>query len=85
MGTLRRCDRVCSHVLQREYHVNAPEHEYPVLHLDFPSGHRRQLLATRRDLARLQRAAKGAEESAPCRGDHIIDGGAGVPSSRKTR
>ena len=48
---------------QRESDVNTAQHEHAVLHFDLSTGNRLQPPFARTDPARLQRAAKGAEES----------------------
>jgi hypothetical protein len=69
-----RCrDFVGVDLFQRERHVDPPEHQHTFLDLDFAARHRRQPISACHDLARLQRAAQGSEQSTTCRRDDIID------------
>ena len=54
-------------------HVNPPDHEHAVFGFDFARHVRAQLAAARVDLARLQRAAKGAEHSTGRRRHDVVE------------
>jgi hypothetical protein len=56
-------------------HMNATDDQHFSLEFDFSSDLSRQFLLTCVNFARLQRASEGANQSAACRGDHIIEGG----------
>ena len=60
-------------VLQGEDDVDAPQHEHTSLDFDFAVGDGRQTAFAGNDPARLQRAAKGAEQSSASCGDHVVD------------
>jgi hypothetical protein len=75
VGTFRRRDLVRGDALQREHDMNPPEHEDALVDLDFAVCHGFESISACRDLARLQRAAQGTEQSATGRSDHIIDCG----------
>ena len=53
--------------------VNPADDEDALLRFDFPDDIRRQLAAARVNLARLQRAAKRAEESTAGRRDDVVE------------
>ena len=61
--------------VERVHHVDAPEHEHPVLELDLTDGLTGEPPVTGTDLARLQRAPEGADESAGRRRHDVVDGG----------
>ena len=56
-------------------HMNPPDHQDVVLQLDFTDGFRDETIVRCRNLARLQRASKGAGESAGGGGDNVVQGG----------
>lgn len=73
VGPLRRVHLLRRDPLEGHDDVDSLEHEYAVLDLDFPDGIRGQEPATCADLARLQRATKGTEQSTAGGGDDVID------------
>ena len=75
MGPFRRRDLVRGDILQCEHDMNTPEHQHAVLDLDFAVCHGVQATPACDDLARLQRAPKGTEQSTTSRGDDIVDRG----------
>ena len=70
----RRRHVVGGDLFQREHHVDPAEHQHALLDLHFAARHRRQPISTCRDLARLQRAPQGTEESTTCRSHDVVDG-----------
>ena len=64
---------LCRGEVQRD--MNALDDENPVFVFHFADDFGGELAAGRIDLARLQRASKGAEESAAGGGDEVVDGG----------
>ena len=65
----------CVWRVERVHHVDAPEHEHPVLELDLTNSLTGKPPVTGTDLARLQRAPEGADESAGRRRHDVVDGG----------
>jgi len=55
-------------------HMNTTDHQYAVLSFYFAANLGCQMFITRIDLARLQRATEGADQSTTGSGNHIIDG-----------
>jgi hypothetical protein len=62
--------RNCESVVHRD----SLDHEHVVLGLDFADGLDLELFALDFDLTRLQRAGKGAGQSAACRSDDVVEG-----------
>jgi hypothetical protein len=58
---------------EREFDMDAPDHENTVLVFDFASSVRSQSPIACVDLARFQRAPKGSQHSAGRRSDDVID------------
>ena len=56
-------------------HMDAPKHEHSVLELYLANGLTGKPPVTGTDLARLQRAPEGADQSASCRRHDVVDGG----------
>ena len=75
VGTFRRRDLVRGDIFQREHDMNTPDHQHALLDLYFAVRDGFESIPARRDLARLQRAAQGTEQSTTGRGDHIVDRG----------
>ena len=53
--------------------MNAAQHEHALLNFDLARGRGCELIAARSDFARLQRAAKGTEQSTTRGGNQIIE------------
>lgn len=66
-------DLVGRHTLQSEDDVDATKHEDTAINLDVAIGRGGELTAARSDLARLQRATKGAEQSPASRCNHVVE------------
>ena len=73
VGTFRRRDLVRGDIFQREHDMNTPDHQHALLDFYFAVRHGFESIPACDDVARLQRAAKGAEQSTTGRGDHIVD------------
>jgi hypothetical protein len=56
-------------------HVNTPDHQHPAFFFNFSLYFSYQQTVSGRNLARFQRAAKGAGQSAACCGHQVIQGG----------
>lgn len=72
MGAGGRLDLLRRHAFEREEDVDAAENEHAFFHLYFAVRDRCQVAAARRNPARLQRASKGAEQSAARSRDDVI-------------
>ena len=72
VSALRGHDFVGRDTLQGEDDVDAAKHEDAVLNFDVAVGRGCQQIAAGSDLARLQRASKGPEQSTARRGDHVV-------------
>ena len=75
VGTFRRGDLVRGDIFQGEHDMNTPDHQHALLDLYFAVRDGFESIPARRDLARLQRAAQGTEQSTTGRGNHIVDRG----------
>jgi hypothetical protein len=75
VGTFRRRDLVSSDIFQGEHDMDAPDHQHALLDLYFAVRDGFESIPARHDLARLQRAAQGTEQSTTGRGDDIVDRG----------
>ena len=75
MDALRGHHLFGGNVVQAEDDVNTTEYEHTVLHLHLAARDCREASSTGSNLARLQRAAQGAEQSTRGRGDDVINRG----------
>ena len=75
VGTFRRRDLVRGDIFQGEHDMNAPDHQHALLDLYFAVGDGLESIPACHDLARLQRATQGTEQSTTCRGNYIVDRG----------
>lgn len=70
---MRGFDLLRRNILQGEDNVDPPQHEHTSLDFDFSMRDGRQAAFAGNDRARLQRAAKGAEQSSTGCRDHVVD------------
>ena len=73
VGTFRRRDLVRGDIFQSENDMNTANHQHTVLDLYFAVCHGFESIPACHDLARLQRAAQGTEQSTTGRRNHIVD------------
>ena len=65
----------CLECVERIDHMNSPQHEHLGLEFYLTNGLTREPTVAGTDLARLQRAPEGTEESASGGGHDVVDGG----------
>ena len=75
VGTFRRRDLVRGDIFQGEHDMNTPDHQHALLDLYFAVRDSFESIPARHDLARLQRATQGTEQSTTGRGNDIVDRG----------
>ena len=75
VGTFRRRDLVRGDIFQGEHDMNPPDHQHAILDFYFAVRDGFESVPACHDLARLQRATQGTEQSTTSRCDHIVDRG----------